>query len=715
MKLIKTPRAMRSISMSVVALLSASQLGTVNAQEKSSEDLEEITVVAKTSAYSVIKTDTPILETARSISIETEQDLLNMGALELADAYTYSAGVTGETFGFATRGDYVRVRGLDVPQYQDSLQSLFGNFNNTRPEVYTLEQVEILKGPASVLYGQGSPGGIVNVVSKLPVNHEKNEIVASFGSHDYQQLGVDLGGAIDQAGHWLYRFVGLKRETDTQVDYISDDALVIAPSLTYAPSEDTQITVLLNYQDSKADPGAQFLPVVGTLLPAQNGQFIDSDFFAGEPGFNNYDGKTESITLLADHQINDVWGMQLTARHTEGERDYEQAWVSFSFSADRFVRNADGSLYEGGSVPRSFYQSAATSEQDAIDLRFRASFDTGAVEHQLMMGAQLQDVTTDDDFTYLYGIGYDFTTGGPDATVGDTFWINVFDPSYGAVPPQSVFDANLVDGQEVNIKDLGLYINDQMTLGALHLNLGLRIDDTENRVGTSLQEDDATSIAAGLLYQFENGLSPYISYAESFEPIVGIDAVTGASFKPQEGEQVEAGIKYELPGSVGLITMAYFDIEQSNLLTSTPIGQTQIGGIDTVKGWELEAKFRFSEFSLEANISDLETETDAGFQFPSVPESQASAWLGYGQYRETGFRAGLGARYVGESFGGADTIETPSYTLLDAMIGFKMENWMFQLNARNLADEEYQATCLIRGDCFQGERRTIVGTARYNF
>jgi len=217
------------------------------------------------------------------------------------------------------------------------------------------------------------------------------------------------------------------------------------------------------------------------------------------------------------------------------------------------------------------------------------------------------------------------------------------------------------------------------------------------------------------LYQFENGLSPYISYAESFEPIVGIDAVTGGSFKPQEGEQVEAGIKYELPGSVGLITMAYFDIEQSNLLTSTPVGQTQVGGIDTVKGWELEAKFRFSEFSLEANISDLETETDAGFQFPSVPESQASAWLGYGQYRETGFRAGLGARYVGESFGGADTIETPSYTLLDAMIGFKMENWMFQLNARNLADEEYQATCLIRGDCFQGERRTIVGTARYNF
>ncbi|MBL4672148.1 MAG: TonB-dependent receptor plug domain-containing protein, partial [Arenicella sp.] len=152
----------KTIALIVTSLLAFG--GGANAQSIPQEPLEEIKVVGELSLYSATKSDTPILETARSISVETADSLVDIGALELADAYTYSSGVTGEVFGFATRGDWVRVRGLDVPQYQDSLQSLFGNYNNTRSEVYTLEQVEILKGPVSVLFGQGSPGGIVNLV-----------------------------------------------------------------------------------------------------------------------------------------------------------------------------------------------------------------------------------------------------------------------------------------------------------------------------------------------------------------------------------------------------------------------------------------------------------------------------------------------------------------------------------------------------------------------
>jgi iron complex outermembrane receptor protein len=267
----------------------------------------------------------------------------------------------------------------------------------------------------------------------------------------------------------------------------------------------------------------------------------------------------------------------------------------------------------------------------------------------------------------------------------------------------------------VNVKDLGLYINNQMTLDNWHWNIGVRFDDVSNESGQSSQDDNATSIATGLLYAFDNGLSPYISYAESFETVVGLDAVTQQSFEPQEGEQIEVGIKYSFTNSPNYITMAYFDIEQSNLLTSTVVGQTQAGGTDTVSGVEFEAKFDLGNIQLEANASKLDTQTAAGFKFVSVPETNASAWLGYGNRFDNGFRAGVGVRYASESFGGADVIETPAYTLLDAMVAYKLENWTLRLNARNLSDKVYQSTCLSRGDCFQGERRTIVGTASFAF
>jgi len=701
---------MKNKAIGALSIVFLTQHSPVFSQESG---LEEITVVGELSRYSATKSDTPILETARSLSVEDRQSLLDFGAIELADAYTYSAGVTGETFGFSTRGDWVRVRGLDVPQYQDSLQSLFGNYNNTRPEVYTLEQVEILKGPASVLYGQGSPGGIVNTVTKRPRQGTENEIVASFGSHEYQQIAADFSGQLDQQGHWLYRLVGLYREAETQIDFVENNAKVFAPSLSYQPTDDTEITLLLNFQESEADPGAQFLPISGTLTSAPNGEFIASTFNAGDPGFSEYDGESTSATLLASHQFNDVWSTQVTTRLTEGDRNYQQAWVAFAFSQDRFVRNADGSLFQDGLVPRSFFQSDAESEQTAIDMRFKAVFNTGAIEHQLMLGGQYQDVTTSDDTAYAYAVGYDFATGGPDNVFGDAFWINVFAPEYGNIPSQQLIDSLVNEGPESTIEDRGLYINDQMSLGKLHWNVGVRRDSIKNSSLSVTQDDDATSIATGLLYAFDNGISPYFSYADSFQPVVGLDAVSGSPFRPQEGDQVEAGVKYLLANNSGYVTLAYFDIEQSNLLTQTPTGSTQSGGVDEVSGWELESKLHLGQFNLETNVSRLDTQTQSGFQFASVPETQASAWLGYDS--DSGLRAGLGVRYTGESFGGADIIETPSYTLFDAMVSYQLDKWLLQLNARNLADEEYQSTCLIRGDCFQGERRTIVGSVTYQF
>lgn len=679
------------------------------------EVVDEIVVEGRLTRYSATKSDTPIMETARSVSIEDRQALIDKGAINLADTYLYTAGVFGEAYGFATRGDWVKVRGLDVPEYRDSLQALFSNYNNTRPDIYTIEQVEILKGPASVLYGQGSPGGIVNVVSKTPHRDMVSEVEVEYGNYDRKQVAADIGGSLGD--DWLYRLVGVWRDTETQVDYVYEDAWVFAPSLSWRPSDETNVTFLANLQATDSDTGAQFLPIYGTFLPAPNGRFIEAETYLGEPGFNRYDTETRSFTLLADHQLNGVFSIEGTARYTDGEADYHQAWPAF-IGGNRYAVNPDGSLYEDGTVPRTFYESFATSEQTAVDVRLRAGFQTGDIGHEVLVGTQYQDVTTENDNAYAYALGYDFATGGPDAVYGDAWWINVFEPTYGSVPPQAVIDQFFFDAPEANTRDLGFYVSDQLTIDRWHITLGLRADDVDTDTGTEEQSDDAVSASVGALYRFDNGIAPYVSYAESFQPVVGLDNITGSPFKPQEGVQYEAGVKYVHAESGAYVTAAWFDIEQSNLNNPNSLvnAPSQQEGVAEIRGVEVEGIVPFGDFRIEGNVSRLDTGDPDGFHLATVPDVQASVWLGY-RPRDywQGLKAGIGVRHVGDSWDGTDTLKTPSYTLGDLMLGYETREWDFTINVRNVADKDYMATCLARGDCFPGENRTIIGRAVMKF
>lgn len=683
------------------------------APDDGAAQLDRVVVAGEMTRYSALKSETPIMETARSVSVETEASLRDKGALELADAYVYTAGVTGESYGFATRGDWLFVRGLDVPEYRDSLQALFGYYNNTRSHIYTLEQVEILKGPASVLYGQGSPGGIVNVVTKRPRADLRPEVVFEMGNFNHLQAATDFGGAVNESGSLLYRVTAVYRDADTQVDHVHNDAWVFAPSLTWSPSSATNITVLANVQNTDSDTGEQFVPVVGTLVPAPNGEFLDIDAYYGEPGFNRYDTETQSLTLLADHMFNETWSMEATARWTKGESDYNQAWPAF-IGGDRWIRNEDGTLYRDGMVPRTFYVADGSSEQLASDVRFRAEFFTGSVKHELMIGAQYQDVTTETDSAYAFALGWDPAGVAHD----DRYWINLFNPVYGNIPTAEEIAAFFVDAPASNTIDRGVYINDQISWNNWRFTAGLRYDDVRTDTGTYRQDDDAISGSVGALYLFDSGFAPYVSYAESFQPVPGIDTITQRPLKPQEGRQIEAGVKYQPAMNGSMLTVAVFEIEQSNLPnpSSMPGTVSQQEGEANIRGIEVEAVKKMGDFMLEANASKLDTENADGFRFASVPELQASAWLSWRpQSYWSGFKSGLGVRYVGESFDGFDDIRTPSYTLVDFMIGYELPNWDFRLNVRNAADKEYLATCLARGDCFWGERRTVVGTVAYRF
>lgn len=673
------------------------------------QEIEEIIVTGQLTPFGATRAMTPILETSRSVAIIDEQTFRARGALTLDDTLSYTAGVVGDTFGFSTRGDFPKVRGFDAAEYRDGQQVLFGFYNNTRSDVYMLEQVEVLKGPASVLYGKGTPGGIVNAISKVARAEATNEILMDVGANNRYQLAADYNFALSDN---LYaRIVGIYRDSDTQVDRVEDDALVLMPSITWQ-TQDTKLSFLFEYADREGDTAHQFLPLTATacatgdvnVTPTSTcsnatGTEISADTYLGEPGFNKFDTESTLYSLLGSHQFTDWLSIEGVARYKDGDADYQQSWVSFVGTGNPRVDASRNGI-------RSFYSSNASSEQLAVDLRVRFDFETGAITHEVFVGLVYQDVTTDNDTQFVYGQGS----------------INIYNPTYGGLPPIFTDGTPLFDGPEAQTRDLGWYANDQLSIGNWRINLGVRVDDTETRSAGSKQEDDETSLSAGVLYAFETGISPYLNYAESFEPVLGVNSVTGDFLKPREGEQFEAGIKYQPAGSRTYITLAYFDIEESNLanpssLITSPTLQQE--GTGEVQGFELEAQTRIGDWYLEGAVTTLDTESAEGVAFDSIPELQISSWVQYepldGMF--AGFRIGLGARYVDENESNdvqaGVRVVTDGYLVADALLGYETDRWDASINIRNLTDESYYGTCLARGDCFPGEERSVVGRFRF--
>ncbi|MEM9759573.1 MAG: TonB-dependent siderophore receptor [Pseudomonadota bacterium] len=677
--------------------------------------IEEVFVYGDLSRFGATKAATPIVETARSLSVETADAFIEKGALNLSQTTGYMPGVTAETFGFATRGDWIRVRGLSIPRYRDSIQELFGSYNTTRTEIYTIEQVEVLRGPASVLYGQGSPGGIVNVVSKTPKAGTSGEINAQYGNFDRRQLGLDVNlPLLEGDTQVLSRFVAYYRDSDTQVDNVNDDTLVLMPSMTLSLSERSSLTAILMHQETDSDTGSQFIPVQGTLLPLADGSYLDQDVYAGEPDFNRFDTESTQFTLLLEHQLAGDWYLNATALWRDGEADYHQAWPAFTGAGNsRYLNDIVGApLFTSTTAPRTFYHADNTFEQAAIDARISGYFQTSALEHDVLIGVQYQDVETDNNFSYFFGGG---------ALAGDfSYVLDLANPVFTGSPDQAVFDAIYVDNPLQTVNDLGVYVSDQISLGNWRFTAGLRYDSVENDSGAAEQDDDETSFSGAVLYRFDNGLAPYVNYAESFETVVGV-TLAGDQLEPERATQWEYGVKYEPEAFPGYFTIAYFDIEITNLPNpnSLPGDAAQQQGESSLSGIELEAQFDVGDFSFQLAFSTLDAEDPNGFALGGSPDEQASAWVSWdASSLLPGLRAGAGVRYVGESVDEIETLRyvTPDYVVGDLMLGYRWSDALdLAVNVRNVGDEVYLTSCLTRGDCFPGMRRQVNATMTYSF
>lgn len=657
-------------------------------------------LITQSRAASVGKSSAAIQDTPFAMSIIDVEQIRETGAKNIQEALVYSSGVYAGRYGFDTRGDWAAIRGLSPSNYIDGLRSGFGFYNNVRPEIYSLESLEVLKGPSSALYGQAELGGIVNVVTKKPASTASKEIELQLGSHGRKQLAIDLTGPMTKDQKLLYRLVALKRDSDTQVDYVNDDAELLMPSLTWRPNEGTSITAQYTYQKNESKVSSQFLPSKGTIDSAPLGQ-IPSNRFVGEPDWDRYDSDKNEFSLVWDQKISDSWKVVSNLRQTNSASQTREIWARVGAVPDNT-----------GNIGRTVYSADRETDVFAGDLRIEGTFEVGPTKHSVAFGVDHQNALWE-EFNYAYK--------QPTAVDGVADF-NLYSPVYGSAGMLNYLSTlATTDRPDSKIEQTGIYAMDHMEWGPWVLSTAVRNDRAENQVLNLTTPDvvvknSATTGRAGLMYRFDNGVSPYVSWSSAFSPNLGTDGTASAGFlKPTTGEQAEAGVKYLSQSGRTSAALAWFDIEQQNRVVdgTTPGGSEQIGAV--IKGWEAEVRQRVGPLELMANYTDLDAKNEAtGHRLSAVAEKTASAWGQY--YFASGLRAGLGARYIGDVVGSNSAPLIPAVTLYDAMVGYSTGPWDVRLDARNLADKTYVSWCRGAGmDCGYGEQLSANLTTRYRF
>ncbi|SAL72771.1 TonB-dependent siderophore receptor [Caballeronia peredens] len=652
--------------------------------------------VAKRSV-SGVKTDTPITRIPQSVSVVTREQMDAQAAQTVDAAIRYVPGVTTQDNDL--RFDQITVRGFQLDDaYLDGMRLMRTTWYATpRIDPYFLDRIDVVRGPVSVLYGQGSPGGAILMTSKLPTEYPFHEVQMQIGSDNRYQGMFDLSGPVDKNGTILYRVTGLARDADSQTDHVKEQRLAIAPSVTFRPDRDTTLTLLGSYQ---YDPqGGLFNPVpaAGTILPNINGHISSHDYL-GNPDTDRLKRQQFSIGYLFEHAFNETWKIRQSARYLHQDLQYYQNSIFGALAADQrtaglFTNNNDEHL-----------------ANYTLDTQAEAKFDTGAVNHTVLFGFDVQRVTN--RISRGFGLGT----------------IDIFAPDYSAVP--YVADTTK---EYIGQTQLGLYAQDQIRYGGWTLTLGGRQDwarneDTTNGTQTRSQQH-AFTWRAGLSYEFATGIAPYASFARSFQPQAG-NTFDGAPFQPTRGKQYEVGVKYQPKGYNALFTLAAFDLRQQNVTTlddAHPGFTTQTGEIRS-RGFEAEARMSLTDgLSMIASYAYLnQTVIAASPDDPSLgnrpangaPINMASMWLDYtlqrGDLRGLGF--GGGVRYVGVSAGDrANTFQVPSHVLVDAVVHYDVRNWRFAINASNLFNRQYIAYCNSSTQCYYGSDRSVIGTARYQW
>ncbi|MCR6478531.1 TonB-dependent siderophore receptor [Variovorax sp. ZS18.2.2] len=653
--------------------------------------------VARRSATAT-KTDTPIVETPRSITVVTRNQMDDQAVQTAEQSLRYSAGVLTEVTGYDLRFSSLTVRGFAPAEFLDGFKLTTSSpYTGWLAEPQGLERVELLRGPSAALYDQTVPGGAINMVSKRPTAQTLREVSLSVGNHDRYQGSLDLGGTLNADGSLLFRLNAVLRNSGSQTDFGRDDRSYIAPALTWKPSSRTTVTLLADATRDRMTPKSAW-PQYALVVPNPNGQ-IPVNRFIGEPGVDHYDRETSSLTYLLSHRIDDNWTFRQNARYSALNLDYLQI-SGTAFRDDQ--RTLDRSIL----LWRDRIRVASIDNQ--IEGRLR----TGSLDHTLLVGMDLQRYSSERE-------------GGQDLAPP----IDAFAPVYDLRRNASLngYLASLRLPQSTDkVKQFGVYVQDQIRSGPWSASLAVRHDRAESQASPNFglsASDSKTTYNAGLLYVSESGLNPYASYATSFTPVPGV-GTDGLRNKPELGRQFEVGLKYRPPGMDALFTLSAFDLRKNNVTTSSPLSPgftLQIGEVRT-SGPEFEARASLTEqIKMVASVTLLNAKVtrslryeELGKQPTQTARKTAALWLDYrfANPELQGWSIGGGVRYVDKVPADvANTVFNPAYTLVDAALRYDRGPYSFALNATNLFDKRYVSGL---GQFF-GQGRTLQAKATYRW
>ncbi|EOD4280647.1 TonB-dependent siderophore receptor [Klebsiella oxytoca] len=665
--------------------------------------------IVATRTLSATKTAAEIVKTPQSVSVVTRDQMRALDVTSVSQALRYSAGVFTEYRGSSNRNDEVFVRGFSyVPKFLDGLSygatasSQTGTF-----DPWLLERVELVRGPASVLFGQVNPGGLIAMTSKRPVSQPIHELQFRTGNHHLAEGAFDFGGPLSDDGRLLYRLNGIARTQNSQVEDYKETRMAIAPALTWYPDDATRMTLLTSYQKDPDAGYRNFLPRYGTV-ESVDGSYIPRDFNVSDPSYNQSWREQTMIGYEFEHQPDDTFTLRQNARYATIKQKYR--YLVYSSSP------ANSSV-----LSRRAQHETRQTDEFGIDNQLEAKFASGQVAHTVIGGL---DYKTSKDKQYLGRAG------------GSQYDLDWRSPTYGVSVDESAFSP--ATNEQQNLDQAGVYVQDQLSWQNWELLVSGRYDWAEVRTtdftdaSSTQQNDNKFTWRTGLLYAFDFGLSPYISYSTSFEPNLQTNRAPGVGpFDPSEGKQVEVGVKYQ-PDPNALITLALYDLTQSNVATyNSAAGWFENSGKVRSKGVEAEAHATlFENLNLIASYTYTDAETvnttvvgTEGKTPARIPTHMASAFTSYtlpdGALKS--LTAGVGVRYIGTSYGDAkNTFKVPAVDLYDAMVSYELgelnsslKGAQVQFNVNNIADTRYVASCASDSACFYGIGRKVTATVSY--
>ncbi|MEM8545238.1 MAG: TonB-dependent receptor [Cyanobacteria bacterium P01_H01_bin.119] len=654
-------------------------------------------------ASTATRTDTPLDEIPQSIQIIPQEVLEDQQVIRLNDALRNASGVVSNSLD--QRGQRFIIRGFSSSSIlRDGFRQTNGSAGNVGfQELATIEQIEVLKGPASILAGSLEPGGAINLVTKKPLAEPFYELSLRAGNRELIEPSIDISGPLTADGQLLYRLNALYRNEDYHRDFdVPVERFFIAPVLSWAISDRTDLTVELEYSDETRPADFSGIPIIGDRVAD-----VPFDRITGEP---DDDASNEFLRLgyQFEHRFSDSWKVRNSFRY-----------ISFD---SNFVSNAAFGTNEAtGDIFRVWLQNAQPSDSYELQTNVVGEFATGSIEHTLLAGVDLYRREAENSRRF------DFTPQPP---------FNVFDPVYGLVSRPDSFSEPPPQITDFRTDNLGIYVQDQVTLlDNLFLLAGLRydtvttdIDDLERNTSDS-QSNDAFTPRVGLVYQPTENLSLYTSYSTSFVPNSARER-SGDLLEPEEGRQFELGARAEL-GRLSA-NLALFTITKQNVATADPdalpgesfavaTGEQRSQGVELdvigeiFPGWDIVANYAYTDADITEDNNGLEDNRIFG-----VPEHNVNLWTNYeiqqGDLAGLGF--GIGVNYVDNRFGDNDnSYVLEDYFLTNAAISYRKDNWRAALNFRNLFDVDYidssEGSRLIENR--PGEGFTFVGSFSIKF